>query len=285
MLGRGSEGDVHEVEEVTTKEVYARKRIPLMGHPSTDSHVIKQVKNEVAVMKRLQHIHIASIAFWYIEPLACSIIMTPRADSNLGVFLEDCSKDDYPIDRLQSITPWFGCLLHALWFAHRQNIAHRDIKPSNILVKGSRIYLADFGEAKDTTEVDNSKTDNDHVRGTPVYRAPEVKTGYNVQLPADVFSLGCVFSEMLTILANHSIKEYEEYRRVAQAEYPLAFRANLDKLRSWLRKLDVIDRVYDPSTFLIKRMIIEDYNGRWTAEMLQNALNARPDAKFSCGQH
>lgn len=214
--------------------------------------------------------------------------MTPRADSNLGVFLENCSKSAYPVDALQSIIPWFGCLLHALWFAHGQNIAHRDIKPSNVLVKAGHIYLADFGEAKDTTEVENSKTDNDHVRGTPVYRAPEVKTGYTSQLPADIFSLGCVFSEMLTILAERSMKEYQDFRRMPQAEYPVAFRANLEKARLWLKKLEVDDRVYDPSAFLIKRMILENPDERWTAEPLRNwlaNLNARTDVKFSCGYH
>jgi hypothetical protein len=34
--------------------------------------------------------------------------------------------------------------------------------------------------------VENSKTDSDHVRGTPIYRAPEIKTGYKSQLPADI---------------------------------------------------------------------------------------------------
>jgi serine/threonine protein kinase len=134
--------------------------------------------------------------------------MTPSADSNLSVYLEQCSEDGYLSTSLESIVPWFGCLLSALSFAHRLKITHRDIKLSNILIKDGQIYLADFGEAKDFLETATS-TSSYLMCGTPVYRAPEVTPGNPRGLPANVFSLDCVFTEILTICSKRSLRDYQ----------------------------------------------------------------------------
>lgn len=76
--------------------------------------------------------------------------------------------------------------------AHERGILHRDLKPANILlgVDGT-VKIADFGLATRIGE-------NDEVRGTPGYIAPEVINGNAHTEQADLFALGALFVEALT---------------------------------------------------------------------------------------
>ncbi|KAK0308756.1 hypothetical protein LTR01_004634 [Friedmanniomyces endolithicus] len=163
--------------------------------------------------------------------------MQPVADQDLRTYLGACVKHGFPESALRSILQWFGCLLKALAFAHGRDIVHYDVKPANILVKAEgerlQIYLADFGMAKDFSEHSTGMTGRDNVRGTPIYRAPEVKPHAYYGPMSDIFSLGCVFSEMLT----RSLEEYENYRYTPRDD-SIAFRANLPKVQDWLGELE-----------------------------------------------
>jgi serine/threonine protein kinase len=195
----------------------------------------EEVRNDVAIIQRLTHQYIATVLFWLKEPGACSILMKPVADMDLRCYLKSCTREGYPTSALEKILPWFGRLLDALAFAHRLKIMHRDIKPSNILIKDDQVYLADFRVAKDFTMQGTSKKHDYFVYGTPVYRAPETHIGNPPGCPADVFALGCVFSEMLTISNGKSLDEFQVWRRAPENECgKVAFRANLPKLTQWL---------------------------------------------------
>lgn len=230
-LGGGSFGEVDEVREVSTGASYARKHIHFGGTASSEQ-IEHEVRNEVEIMQKLRHLHIASVLFYIKEPTAYSILMLPVADSDLLVYLDDCARKGFPTSSVKQIYPWFGCLLDALSYAHKLNVKHRDIKPSNILIKNGRPYLSDFGLAKDFTEQNMSASGSDQVQGTPVYRAPETLPQKPRGRPADVFALGCVYSEMLTIAQERSLKDFHDWRRTEKGS--LAFRDSLPKVKEWL---------------------------------------------------
>lgn len=242
FLGRGSFGQVHEVRESSTGEVYARKIIHLGNRGWGSEALEREVQAEFDIMKKLTHIHIVRVLISQKELDSFNILMLPVADQDLRAYLETCIKDEYPPEALSSILHWFGCLLHALAFAHRCSVIHQDVKPSNVLVKDEggrlRIYLADFGMAKDFSDRGASTTVNNNVRGAPVYRAPEVRPRHARGRAADIFSLGCVFSEMFTVCCGRSLEQYQEFRRARDKENDqLAFRENLPKVSSWLHDL------------------------------------------------
>ena len=269
-LGRGSSGEVHEVRESSTNAIYARKVIYRHHQGLSDTSLKQEVEKECEAMKKLLHIHIVRVLFSQQAQEAFYIYMEPVADLNLRLYLENCVKDGFPEDSLRSILRWFGCLLSALRTAHQHHVIHQDIKPSNILVKtdhdGARVFLADFGLAKDFENHDTSTTADTAVHGTPIYRAPEVRSGQKRGRAADIFSLGCVFSEMLTVCCGKSLEEYQDYRCKSDAEVPLAFRANLTKVRRWVHDLgaDQDDNMGSTSgccgwlTALIRRMVQVD---------------------------
>jgi serine/threonine-protein kinase len=90
----------------------------------------------------------------------------------------------------------------ALAAAHGAGIIHRDLKPENIfLVESGGPKVLDFGVAKllerDASEASRTRTGS--LLGTPVYMAPEqARAAGSIDPRADLYSLGCMFYEMLS---------------------------------------------------------------------------------------
>jgi eukaryotic-like serine/threonine-protein kinase len=105
--------------------------------------------------------------------------------------------------------PW-GCreaaeLVHrlavALSEAHRRGVVHRDLKPANIMIHSDgRLFLMDFGLARQIDSADPTLTSQGAIIGTPTYMPPEQVRGLVKEIGprSDLYSLGVVFYELLT---------------------------------------------------------------------------------------
>ncbi|OCL13200.1 hypothetical protein AOQ84DRAFT_333018 [Glonium stellatum] len=135
-------------------------------------------------------------------------------------------------------------------FLHQKLTKHMDIKPKNLLVKRRRdgdetihpkykIYLADFGITRSYARAVDAETESP-TGFTRLYAAPEVADQRKRGLSADVFSLGCVFAEMLGVLTGNDREATHKKLKslLVSDEYaPASYATNITLVTEWLREL------------------------------------------------
>ena len=130
----------------------------------------------------------------YTDPKYIGLLISPVADCDLKTFLE---QDPFSKDNHYLLRGFFGCLCSAVLYLHESKCRHRDLKPANILVYMKTIRITDFGTARDWSERSRSTTTGWRGAYTPGYAAPEVVYEEPRNSSADIWSLGCVYLDMM----------------------------------------------------------------------------------------
>ncbi|KAI9851115.1 MAG: hypothetical protein M1838_004450 [Thelocarpon superellum] len=113
----------------------------------------------------------------------------------------------------RKISQWCECLVGALYYIHTQRVRHKDIKPANILIFGESVLIADFGIAAEFVNQLDPVSIGTQGAKTPMYAAPEqLDDGQRRGTGTDVFSLGCVFLEMLTVSLDVALTDFTDFR-------------------------------------------------------------------------
>jgi serine/threonine protein kinase len=111
-------------------------------------------------------------------------------------------------------TQFFEEIVSGVKYLHSSSpsIIHRDLKPENIFVTdgrgGNLIKIGDFGSAVihehddcGSSTVSKTKHEMEHTgeRGTYAYMAPEVRKSLKYDEKCDIYSLGCIFMDLLCV--------------------------------------------------------------------------------------
>lgn len=120
-----------------------------------------------------------------------------------GVSLSDVMAPKKALPAFRAVSIIKQCV-EALRHAHNKGVVHRDLKPSNVMLvedpdTGAEVVkIIDFGIAK-VEELDGQRlTETGEVFGSPLYMSPEQCRGERLDERSDMYSLGCMFYELLT---------------------------------------------------------------------------------------
>jgi serine/threonine protein kinase len=169
-------------------------------------------RKEVRNLQKLQHNHIVAFLGYYTKGDHLGILMFPVALWDLNMFLESPDVEEH----VEMMRPWFGCLTRTLLFLHTRPrpIKHRDIKPANILIdcKGA-VFLTDFGISKEYNSAQAAVT-HSNSGFTVKYASPAMVKQADQGVESDIFSLGCVFLEMATVILRKDLDQL--YRCISE---------------------------------------------------------------------
>ena len=88
----------------------------------------------------------------------------------------------------------------AVAFAHSKRVLHGDLKPGNIMIEQSHnVYVMDWGNAGIVDETADETDLKDTISGTPSYLSPEAVRGETTDFRSEVFTLGLILFETVTL--------------------------------------------------------------------------------------
>jgi serine/threonine protein kinase/ankyrin repeat protein len=243
-----------------------------------DKKAAKIYENEIEALKKVaDHHHLIKVKGTYTDRKFFVMLLEPVADENLKEYMNRGGPRN-TAEQTQFRT-YFGCLADTIRFLHAENIGmlHKDIKPENILIKNGHLILTDFGTAFDWSKTGQSMTRSnaEDVR-TPRYQSPEVAHAGEFHRSSDIWSLGVVFLEMITILRGKTLKQMDEFLS-ARGHHVTHIHQNLDAAMNWFEPLQEyqggspIDN--EPLSW-IKAMLNKIQFNRLTADELYDKITA-----------
>lgn len=171
---------------------------PLHRHSSSDTSDQKEennplflIKEEIAVMKKLNHDNLVSLIEVLDDPNEDSLYMVLEMCKKGVVMKVGVDEKADPYDD-ESCRCWFRDLILGIEYLHAQGVVHRDIKPDNLLLTEDDVLkIVDFGVSEIFEKDSEMKTAKS--AGSPAFLPPELcvaKHGDISGKAADIWSMG-----------------------------------------------------------------------------------------------
>lgn len=250
-VGEGSFGQVFKVRHKTTGLIRAMKVLIKPKESSKNVHFDKECRNEIEILKKIDHPNVVKIYDYFITSTQIQIIMEFCPHGELFKLFNTKK----PLSEKQAAFIIYQ-LLSSVTYCHAVNIIHRDLKPENILITDEKEYISikvvDFGTAKIVGNNEKMKL----FTGSCYYVAPEVlRKNYDGR--CDVWSVGVILYMLLTFTPPFTGKSDEDiYKAILKGEF------NLDK--------EPLSDCSPECLNLIKNLLTYDPNKRITAEQALN---------------
>ncbi len=171
-----------------------------------DERFLRMFLDEARLSLHFNHANVVSVFDLGKSDETYFIVMEYIEGTTLKKLLEYCQQHGRRLS--VALVIWMlNEICKGLEYAHRLNdpetgepldIVHRDISPPNILISwNGEVKLTDFGLAKATTQLES--TDPGVVKGKFAYLSPEAALGKQVDGRTDIFAVGILAYEMLTM--------------------------------------------------------------------------------------
>ena len=198
LLGKGNYGSVYKVQHIKTKQYFAMKTISTFScekSSQTNFTLLDSIENEIKILSQLNHPNITKLHCYFKSESTIYIIMELCDLGDLSSLI-DMKRTKKQFFDEKEITTIMSQILNGLNYLHSNNIIHRDIKTLNIFLNhNNTVKIGDFGVSKQLQQNALATT----VVGTPYYLSPEICSGQKYNDKSDVWSLGVVLYELITL--------------------------------------------------------------------------------------
>ncbi|KAF2760181.1 kinase-like protein [Pseudovirgaria hyperparasitica] len=281
------------VQSVRCKRIRLARKTISCNRKFRREEAIKEVEH----LQRVKHCHVVRVVGTYVVKQNLSILLYPATEWNLETFIVSLKSGEEVAPRRDHLVGFVRCLLETMNFLHDSLIKHMDIKPKNLLVRDIRrsvlrsripaplnhykVYIADFGIARSYRCSEDAETSG-RTSFTKRYAAPEVVDQAPRGFSADIFSMGCVFLEIIAAVFDTELASSEHSEgssaphadeldkiRENNPDYDDSYQANVTELKAWLVRLGCRpkDGAFSPKfCALVAAMINYEAHDRPTTE-------------------
>ena len=213
-LGEGAYSTVYKVKRVVDNNIYALKKVKLLNLSEKEK---QNSLNEVRLLASIKSNFVISYKEAFFD----------EKDSTLGIVMEFADRGDLYqkiVEHKKSamffeetdIWRIFIQLVKGLKALHDLKILHRDLKSANVfLLSDGTAKLGDLNVSKVARRgLGYTQT------GTPYYASPEVWKDQPYDNKSDIWSLGCVLYEMITLRPPFRAQNMEGlYNKVIKGQF------------------------------------------------------------------
>ena len=213
-LGEGAYSTVFKVMRTVDGKTYALKKVKLLNLSDKEK---ENALNEVRILASVKSNYVVSYkeAFFDEKDRTLCIVMEFADNGDLYQKIVEHKKKAMFFEESE-IWRIFIQLVKGLKALHDLKILHRDLKSANVfLYKNGDAKIGDLNVSKVTRAgVGHTQT------GTPYYASPEVWNDSPYDNKSDIWSLGCVLYEMITLKPPFRAQDMEGlYKRVIKGQY------------------------------------------------------------------
>lgn len=234
LIGKGGMGEIFLAKDPICERLVALKRIltKLIRYPT----IRRRFLSEAKIAAQLTHPSIIPIYTLHVDEREIYYTMPYVKGETLKQILKltrDKEKQGDPPHPIGSSIPslirLFLSICQAMHYTHTKGFLHRDLKPENVIVgKFGEVMILDWGialsigsEEESISEHFTSSTDltkPGKVVGTIGYMAPERAMGCTASVKTDIYSLGVILYQLLTLRLPFIRPSLRDFRKMAQHE-------------------------------------------------------------------
>lgn len=238
-LGRGGMGEVFLAYDPVCEREIALKQIrtDLTSHEIIKNRFLREAK----ITSQLAHpaivpiysIHEKENLLYYIMPYLegktlKQIIYDARKPSQVEFSSKVSSESS-----INSLARIFVSICQAIAYAHSKGFLHRDLKPENVIVgKYGQVLILDWGlvqpiaavsEVEEEMNITHSAASSSLTRpgkivGTLAYMSPERALGSPSSVQTDIYALGIILYQLLTLHFPFHRRSLRDFKKVAGKE-------------------------------------------------------------------
>lgn len=189
-LGSGAMGQVYRAVDRTTDHEVALKVLP----PGADRQLWNRAAREVQALARIRSPHVVAVLDVESDTGRICFAMELLEGVSLRQRLQKG-----PLKAAEAVN-LARQLARGLVAIHAAGLLHRDLKPENcMLLPDGRLVIVDLGLALDPTGAAERLTETGCFMGTLGYVPPEVVRGAQADGRSDVYQVGVILHELLTL--------------------------------------------------------------------------------------